>query len=141
MEETKEYVIFSLKDQEFGIDIKNVKTIERPGKITRVPKAPEFIKGVINLRGEIIPIADTRKLLGFQSKEIDIATRVIITEIEDYSIGLIADRAYEVERISPTNIDVSQKFLENTNSYIKGIANLNGRLVTIIELEKMFAIK
>ncbi|TZE83331.1 chemotaxis protein CheW [Calorimonas adulescens] len=139
--DTSEYVIFSLNDQEFGIDIRNVKTIERPSKITRVPKAPDYIKGVINLRGEIIPIAETRRLLNFLPKDIDSSTRIIITEIGEFSMGLIADRAYEVERISIANIDISQKFFDNNNPYIKGVANIDGRLIIILDLEKMFSIQ
>lgn len=138
MQEMDEFVIFSLDDQEFGVDIKSVRTIERPGKITRVPKAPIFLDGVINLRGEIIPVADLRKLLGFEPKNIDSLTRVIIVEVDDYSMGMIVDRVYDVERIKSEDVDTSQKFLNNTDLYIKGIANLNGRLVTILEVEKMF---
>lgn len=138
MQEMDEFVIFSLDGQEFGLDIKSVRTIERPGKITRVPKAQKFIEGVINLRGEIIPVADLRKFLGFQPKNIDTLTRVIIVEIENYSMGMIVDKVYDVERIRPSDVDTSQKFFDNNNLYIKGIANINGRLVTILEVEKMF---
>ncbi len=139
MQEISEFAIFSLDDQEYGIDIKNVKTIERIGRITRVPRAPEFIDGVINLRGEIIPVADTRKLLGFSSKENDGAARIIIVEVNDYLVGMKVDRVYDVQAIKLEDIDNSKQLIENLkNSFIKGVINFDGRLITILGIEKIF---
>ena len=136
-EETKQYVIFSLGKELYGIDIKKVTTIEKEKQyiITRVPKSSSFVKGVINLRGEIIPVIKLRKKFGMNEIEVNEDTRIIIVKIEDISVGLIVDAVVEVMYISSNSIEnVSGLSTEIDSSYIQGVGKLEDRIVTLINL-------
>ena len=136
-----QYVIFNLDDESYGIDIYNVKTIERISNFTRVPNTPEYIKGVINLRGEVTPVIDLRVKFGIQSKEIDKDSRIIITTFDEKIIGLLVDSSSEVIELESEEIDnvpsIGNKNIEN---YIDGIGKKNGELILLLKLKKVFDI-
>src|SRR5690349_5055041 len=100
-EETRQLVVFKLGDEEFGVDILQVREIERLGQgITRVPKSPDFVEGVINLRGEIVPIVDLRKRFGLVVRAIGHESRVVIVEVNENQIGMMVDQVVEVLRVT-----------------------------------------
>ena len=133
-----QYVVFKLKEEEYALDIQKVMTIERMRPIARVPKSLEYIKGVINLRGEIIPIIDLNIKFGFSPSIITEDTRIIIIKIEDISLGIIVDEVDEVVQFEEESIEnISEHNRDIMADYMFGIGKINSRIVTILDLEKL----
>ncbi len=140
--ENRQYVVFKLGKEEYGIDIKKVTTIEKMMQITRVPKAPEFVKGVINLRGDIIPIMDLRLKFGLEEIEETEDTRITIVKIEDVSIGTIVDAVAEVIELSEDCVESITNFSNDLSvDYILGVGKINDRIVTLLNLEKLLKVQ
>ena len=138
IEVENKYVIFKLDSEYYGLNIKNVQAIERIQSYTRVPNAPEYIKGVINLRGEVVPIMDLRRKLKLNAKEIDKSTRIIVAKHDEIVIGLIVDASSEVLEIANNRIDRPPSNGDNdSKDYIEGIGKVKDRLIIIIDLEKL----
>jgi len=136
-----QYVLFKLDNHEFAIDINKVRTIERVTSITRVPGALDFVKGVINLRGEVIPVVDIRKRLELQQKEMDDETRIIIVKVEDLEIGMVVDEAYEVVTIEEEDIDKNiYNSKEIDEKLVKGVGRIADRIVVILDIRSLLKI-
>ncbi len=134
-------VTFKLGNEEFGVDILKVQEINRMMVITRIPNAPPFIEGVINLRGKIIPIVDLRKKLGFDngSGEYEKTTRIIVVELDGLVLGFIVDSVSEVLRIPENTIEPPPSIVGGVESdYIEGVGKLDNRLLILLELKKLF---
>ncbi|MBE6089406.1 MAG: purine-binding chemotaxis protein CheW [Clostridium beijerinckii] len=134
------YLIFSIGQECYGIDIKYVIEIIGVEPITEVPELPKYIKGVINLRGKIIPVMDVRIKLKKEEKEYDDRTCIIVVEIENIDIGLIIDKVIEVANIDESNISPPPKVnLEkhNSNSYIKGIGKIQNEVRLLIDCNRL----
>lgn len=132
------YVLFNLENELYGIDINNVKTIEKVLTFTRVPNSENFIKGVINLRGDVVPIIDLRQKFSLPDKNIDNSNRIIIVEINDMLLGLMVDSSSEVMELSQDEIDNPSSIGEGTfEDYIKGIGKKNGRLIILLDLARI----
>jgi len=131
-------VSFLLEDVEYGIDILSVHEIMRMPEITRLPNTPSFIKGVINLRGNVIPVVDVRDRFGFPLAEITELTRIIVIETNDKLVGLLVDNVYQVVRLPDSNIDPPADLIEGVSEeFIKGIGRLKNRLIIILNLDNM----
>jgi purine-binding chemotaxis protein CheW len=137
-EETRQLVIFRLGDEEFGVDILKVREIERLGQgITRVPKSPEFVEGVINLRGEIVPIVDLRKRFGLVLHAIGHEARVVIVEVGDNQIGMMVDQVVEVLRVPISSIGIAPSITKGVDAYfLSGVAKIGERLIILLDLER-----
>ncbi|TCL66566.1 purine-binding chemotaxis protein CheW [Hydrogenispora ethanolica] len=137
-EETKQLVVFKLGDEEFGVDILQVREIEKLDQpITRVPRAPEFVEGVINLRGEVIPIVDLRKRFGLVVRDISNQSRVIIVELNNNQVGMVVDAVVEVLRVNLSDIDPAPAITKGVDAYfLNGVAKQNDRLIVLLNLEK-----
>ena len=137
-EEFKQLVIFKLGEEEFGVDILKVSEIEKLDQgVTRVPKAPVFVEGVINLRGEIIPIIDLRKRFGLVAREIGYDSRVMIVEVSGNRIGMMVDLVMEVIRIGTSSIETAPAITKGVDSYyLNGVAKIGDRLIILLDLEK-----
>ncbi|HPV01541.1 MAG TPA: chemotaxis protein CheW [Clostridiales bacterium] len=137
--ETRKYLVFRLENDEFGIEIDKISTIiEKDMNITRVPKQPAFVKGVINLRGEIIPVLSLRLKFGLSDDVCDENTRIIIIKLEDLTVGLIVDSVAEVVELDDeTTESISNIAGEKSLEYLKGVGKLNGRIITLLDLEKV----
>lgn len=132
------YVIFKLNNEFYGIPIERVTSIEKIQKSTRIPNSPNHLKGVINLRGEVIPLIDLRQKLNMETKEIDHNSRVIIVFDEEVVAGLIVDSSSEVIEINKNSIDNIPTSAENNSlSYISGIGKQDNRLIILLELSKL----
>ena len=108
--------------------------------ITKIPNAPNFIEGVINLRGKIIPIVDLRKRLGFKNQEYDKSTRIIVVELDGLVLGFIVDSVSEVLRIPENTIEPPPSMVAGIESeYIEGVGKLDDRLLILLELKKIFS--
>jgi len=133
-----QYIIFKLGKEEFGIEIKKVVEIQELFEITRVPKTPEYFKGVINLRGEIIPVIDTRKRLNLQSVPNTEDTRIIVLDVKESIVGIVVDSTGEVLNLEKNY----RESLENFNStvsmeFILGICKAGKRIITILNMDKI----
>ena len=135
-------VTFKLENEEFGVDILKVQEINRMLTITKIPNAPSFVEGVINLRGKIIPIVDLRKRLGFNGKAYDKSTRIIVVELDGLILGFIVDSVSEVLRVSESTVEPPPSIMGGIESdYIEGVGKLDNRLLILLELGKVFATK
>ena len=139
--ELLELVGFKLGEEEFGIDIINVNEIIKMQKITSIPNAPSDILGIVNIRGKIIAVVDTRLKLGIYPKEFDYETRIIILEFNKKPIGFIVDEVTEVLRISKKTLnDVPDMVSTKMNTdYIKSIANIEDKIIILLDLQKLLS--
>lgn len=138
VETFKQYIIFKIEDQFYGTDIKNIQMIERMKPIMRVPKAPSSIKGIMNLRGEIITVIDLRRLFDLKVQLPTDKTRIIIVKMEEATVGLIVDEVKEVINIQMEQIELLQDIQGKTkSSYIEGIGKINQEIVTLLNLAQI----
>jgi purine-binding chemotaxis protein CheW len=140
-EELLQLVSFRIGSEEYGVEILNVQEIIKLNIITRIPNAPDFVEGVINLRGRVIPVIDLRKRLGLIKKETDKDTRIIISEIDKSTVGFIVDAVSEVIRI-PINVTEAPPEIAAgiESNFIKSVGKLKDSLLILIDLHKMLAI-
>jgi purine-binding chemotaxis protein CheW len=134
--DSKQYIVVTLGNEQFGINIQYVDNIVRMQRITRVPKAQPYFKGVINIRGEIIPVMSLRLKFGLGQDEIANATRILIIKLEPQSaIGIIVDEVKEVVTIDDESVD---KIASSTNdekaSYLAGVGKHGDGLISLLNL-------
>jgi purine-binding chemotaxis protein CheW len=133
-------VTFSIDGEEFGVEILKVQEIIRMMDITRVPRAPRFVEGVINLRGKVIPIVDLRKRFGLEPRKRDKDTRIIVIEISSMIVGFIVDSVSEVLRIPASTIEPSPPVVSSLDSeYISGVGKLEDRLLILLDLDRLLS--
>ena len=129
----EQLVVFKLAREEYGVSILNVQEIKRITEITRVPYTPEFIKGVMNLRGSV--------LLGIENEEYTEDTRIIILKVDEVSIGMIVDAVSEVIAIPQDKIEPPESVVARyEHSFISGVGNLENRLIILLDLVEMIGI-
>jgi purine-binding chemotaxis protein CheW len=134
----RQFVTFKLDQEEYGIDIQNVSIIEKMMPITRVPKTPQFIRGVINLRGEIVPVMDLKLRFDIEQSEATDDTRIIIVKVEEVLFGIIVDAVSEVIQLKDDAIESTASLKENTNiDFIYGIGKVDERIVILLNLERL----
>ncbi|HPP40673.1 MAG TPA: chemotaxis protein CheW, partial [Candidatus Kapabacteria bacterium] len=133
-------VSFHIEEEEFAVDILNIQGINRMMNITRVLNTPTFVEGIINLRGQVIPVVNLRKRLGFPPKEPDKSTRIIVVEIGKRVIGFIVDSVNEVLRISSSITEPPPPMVAGIDSeYITAVGKLDDRLLILLDLEKVLS--
>ncbi|MGJ0846772.1 purine-binding chemotaxis protein CheW [Tissierella praeacuta DSM 18095] len=133
------YVVFKLCKEYYGVPINKVISIEKMQESTRIPNAPNYVKGVINLRGEVISLIDLRLKFNMEPKEMDNNSRIIIVSNDDIVAGLIVDSSSEVIEINKEDIDAPPTSYENEYLYyIQGIGKIKDKLVILLELSKVF---
>ncbi|HKG23634.1 MAG TPA: chemotaxis protein CheW [Blastocatellia bacterium] len=136
----RQLVLFRIGREEFGIDIIDTKEVMSMREITPVPETLEFVEGIMNLRGNLVPILDLRKRLRAGSSGPQGDRRIIIVNLSGRLTGLIVDSASEVLRISDEAVlDPPELILEAGVDYISGIVRLEGRIVSIIDMKKVFS--
>lgn len=136
--EILQLVSFNIGEEEFGVDILKVKEINRMSQITKVPNAPIFVEGIINLRGKVIPIIDLRKKLGLAKKDSDMHTRIMIIELDNQTIGFIVDSVNEVLRINKAVTEEPPRMVSGIDSqYITSIGKLDDRMLILLDLGKI----
>lgn len=138
--ELLQLVTFSIGGEEFGVEILTVQEIIRMLEITRVPKAPDFVEGVINLRGKVIPIIDLRKRFGLESKSYDKNTRIVVIEINKMIVGFVVDSVSEVLRIPEDTVEPPPPVVAGLDSeYISGVGKLEDRLLILLDLDRLLS--
>jgi len=138
IEKDDKYLTFYTDKQLFGVPIAHVVQIVGMQKITVIPEAPYYSKGIINLRGAIIPVIDMRLRLSKLKAEYNERTCIIVTNINDFHMGIIVDSVDEVADIKYDVISQLPQHLENGNDYITGVAKLPQKLVLLMDLNKIF---
>lgn len=134
--DTTQYIVIQVGEEQYGIDIKFVENIVRMQSITRVPNVQNYFKGVINLRGEVVPVMSLRRKLKLDDDEISDKTRIIIIKLEaNAPVGVIVDEVKEVVTIENSTIDsVARSSKKDEQSFINGIGKSNGTLISLLDL-------
>jgi purine-binding chemotaxis protein CheW len=139
-EELIQLVSFNIGDEEFGVDILKVQEINRMLDVTRVPNAPEYVDGVINLRGKVIPIIDLRRRFGMERKEHDKNTRIVVVELSGKVVGFVVDAVSEVLRIPKSVTEPPPPIVAGIDAeYITAVGKLEDRLLILLDLEKVLS--
>ena len=129
---------FKLLKEEYGVNILNVQEIKVLTDITRVPFAPDYIKGVINLRGSVLPVIDLKRRIGLEDAPYTDATRIIIMKIGEFSIGMIVDAVTEVLTISGRDINPAKDVSDSTrNRFVSSLGNIDARLIIMLNLDEI----
>ncbi len=133
----KQLVVFDLAEETYGVDIGSVREIIRIQEITNVPRTPDFVEGVINLRGNVIPVIDLRKRFGLREAEATKDTRIVVVDIDGNDIGVVVDAVNEVLRLPADAVEPPTGVTTTADSdYLLGIAKLENRLVILLDLQK-----
>ncbi|OWZ84312.1 chemotaxis protein CheW [Natranaerobius trueperi] len=133
-----QFIVFNLGDEEYGVEILQVQTIERMLDITRVPHAPDFVEGVTNLRGMVVPIIDLRKRLNLPEIEATDETRIITVKIEEVMVGMIVDSASDVVKVPEDAIEPAPSIIGGVEStYLDGVAKMDDRLLILLKLSEV----
>ena len=138
-QEERQLVVFDLADEAYGVDINAVDGIIRMQVITKVPRTLEFVEGVINLRGEVIPIVDMRKRFGLRLTEETKDSRITVADMGGHKVGMIVDAVNEVLWITADSIEPPSSVITSADStYLMGIAKVEDRLIILLDLEQVF---
>src|SRR6516164_6364576 len=130
---------FRLENEDYAIAITKIQEIILMKPITRIPQVPDFIEGLINLRGSVIPIINLRKRFGLLPRELDDETRIIVVNVHDKTVGCIVDAVTQVMRINGDQIQPPPlAVLAVAHQYLAGLAKLDDRLMIILDIEKLF---
>ena len=135
-----QFVVFLLGDEKYGVDILNVSTISEYMDITKVPDAPVYVEGIINLRGDIIPVINLKKRFNIPETEISEDTRIIIYSIEGVAIGFLVDEASQVLRIEDSNIEPTPTILKGGDrEYISGVGKHDEKIIILLDFAKILS--
>ncbi len=135
-------VIFKLADEYYGVNIVAVESIIKVQEITRMPHVPDFVEGITNLRGAVIPVIDLRKRLDLPQMEETKDTRIIVVEMDGITAGMIVDAVTEVLRVSGEDIEPPSPMVNTVDTaFITGIAKVDNRLVILLDLSKVLSVK
>ena len=142
--ETRQYLSFKLDEEEFALDISKVREVLDFTKITKVPQTPDFMKGVINLRGAVVPVVDLNRKFGIKDTEKTVNTRIIIGEVsiegDETVLGVLADSVHEVMELEPESIEPAPKIGAKLNTdFIKGMGKRDDEFVMILDIDKVFS--
>ncbi len=136
MEDVRKFIVFTLKNQSYGVDVSQVHSIERLQKVTEVPRTASFIKGVIYLRGTTIPVIDLRERLWIGQTDTTDDSRFLIVEIKEMQVGLLVDAANEVLDIGAEAIEPPPEMIAGVEArYLEGVAKLKDELLILLDLE------
>lgn len=135
-----QFVVFKLGDERYGVDILNVSTISEYLDITRVPDAPRYVQGMINLRGDIIPVINLKKRFSIPETEISEETRIIIYSIDGVDIGFLVDEASQVLRVDEKDIEPTPAILRGGDrEYISGVGKHDNKIIILIDFSKILS--
>lgn len=130
-------VTFALDREEFGVRVTQVREVIRVGEITRVPQAPQHVRGVTNLRGRILPVMELRTRLGLTPAVVTARSRIVVVEVHDRVVGLLVDAVLQVAKVpGETVVPAPDEVVSSEADYIRGVARWNSRLIILLELEQ-----
>ncbi|MFP5506937.1 MAG: chemotaxis protein CheW [Gammaproteobacteria bacterium] len=135
---TLQCVTFRLQDEIYGINVMQVQEVLRVTEIAPVPGAPHYVLGIINLRGNVVTVIDTRERLGLDAKEVDESTRIVIIEAEKMVVGILVDAVAEVVDLRMSEVESAPSVGNDESSkYIQGVASRDGELLILVDLNKL----
>lgn len=142
--ETNQYLTFKLDEEVFALDIRKVREVLEYTSVTKVPQTPAFMRGVINLRGGVVPVVDMRLKFGMEQTENTVNTCIIISEIlideESTILGALADSVQEVIELEPTQIEPAPRMGTRLKTeFIKGMGKRDGEFIMILDIDKVFS--
>jgi purine-binding chemotaxis protein CheW len=137
--ELLQLVSFHVGEEEFGLDILRVQEIIRIQPLTRVPNLPDYIDGVFNLRGKVIPVIGLRRRLGLDKQSADKQTRIVVVDVHNQTLGFIVDSVSEVLRIHSGTVEPTPRLGKAERDYISGVGKLDSRLLLMIDLEQLMS--
>jgi len=137
-EELQRWVTFELDNEVYGISVSEVREVLRYSDIAPVPGAPSFVVGIINLRGNVVTVIDTRSRFGLPKSVVNDDTRIIIIDIEDQEVGILVDSVAEVVDLDANAIEAAPNVgNEDTSRYIKGVTSMEGSLLILVDVNKL----
>ncbi|MBB1268057.1 chemotaxis protein CheW [Shewanella sp. SR44-3] len=135
-----QWVMFKLNNETYGINVMQVQEILRYTEIAPVPGAPDYVVGIINLRGNVVTVINTRARFGLDSVEVDDSTRIVIIEAEKQVIGILVDSVAEVIYLRRSEIDNAPNVgTEESAKYIQGVSNRDNELLILVDLDKLLS--
>jgi purine-binding chemotaxis protein CheW len=135
-----QYVTFRLDDETYGINVMQIQEVLRYTEIAPVPGAPDYVLGIINLRGNVVTVIDTRKRFGLMQSEISDQTRIVVLELEGQVVGVLVDSVAEVVYLKQSEVETAPNVgNEESARFIQGVCNKNGELIILVEFEKMLS--
>jgi len=135
-----QWVTFKLDNETYGINVMQVQEVLRYTEIAPVPGAPDYVLGIINLRGNVVTVIDTRSRFGLQSAELDDSTRIVIIEAEKQVIGILVDSDAEVVYLRRSEIDNAPNVgTEESAKFIQGVSNRDNELLILVDLDKLLS--
>ncbi|PKL03322.1 MAG: chemotaxis protein CheW [Synergistetes bacterium HGW-Synergistetes-2] len=141
----QQLVVFALGKEEFGIDISRVREIVRLQNITTIPQSMDFVEGIVNLRGQIVPIVDLCKrfLVADRSGSSDTERRIIVVNMSGQNIGILVDGVSEILRIPDESIEPTPPIVASgvSSDFIRGVAKVDGRLIIFLDLDRIFSVE
>lgn len=140
MDGATQFIVFSIEGEDYGIDIQDIHEINRLKEIsiTEVPKTPDYVEGIINLRGEVVPIVDLRKRFNLPEKEADKDSRAVVVKLDKKMIGLIVDKVDEVITLMPGEIMPPPDEIKDIDSrYIQGVGKKGDKIITILDIKEI----
>jgi purine-binding chemotaxis protein CheW len=133
-----QFVTFILMDEVYGINVMQVQEVLRVTEIAPVPGAPSYVLGIVNLRGNVVTVIDTRKRFGLASTELNDSSRIIVIESERQVVGILVDAVAEVVELRENEIDAAPNVgTEESSRYIQGVATQEDRLLILVDLNKL----
>jgi len=139
-DEVLQWVTFKLETETYGINVMQVQEVLRYTEIAPVPGAPDYVLGIINLRGNVVTVIDTRSRFGLESAEVTDNTRIVIIEAEKQVIGILVDSVAEVVYLKASEIDVAPNVgNEESARFIQGVSNRDGELLILVDLNKLLS--
>ena len=139
-EELRQLISFSVGEEEYGLELLCVKEVIRMREITWLPKAPPCVKGIINLRGDVIPIVDLREKFGLVAQEQTAMTRIIVVEVEGRPVGMVVDSASQVVRVATDQFEPPPPMMGMAaQGFITGVGKLDGKLIITLDVDRILS--
>ncbi len=139
-DEVLQWVTFQLEEETYGINVMQVREVLRYSEIAPVPGAPDYVLGIINLRGNVVTVIDTRSRFGLMQGEITDNTRIIVIESERQVIGILVDSVAEVVYLRSSEIDTTPSVgTDESAKFIQGVSNRDGKLLILVDLNKLLS--
>ena len=139
MADDMQLVVFDLEKEEYGVEISQVREIIKMEEISKIPRAPDYIEGVINLRGQVTTVISLRKKFGLAEKEVDQYTRIIVAEVDGLTLGITVDAVNEVLKLPLKDIEATPAIVANDvdTKYLRGVGKLDDRLLILLDIRRI----
>ncbi len=138
--DTAPYVTFSLAEETYAIDVLQVQEVLKVTEIAPVPGVPDYILGIINLRGNVVTVIDARRRMGLDDRESDEASRIVIIDVDNQNVGILVDSVSEVVRISPDSVEPAPEVGNDDSSrFIQGVTSTEQGLTILVDLNRLLS--